>query len=142
MPESVLMDNGGEFMALRQWCDDKGIKIKRSPAYYPQTYGKCENRNRTIKSRLKMRCDMENWDTHLPLVLHQMNSAKHSVTLCSPFEIETGYNGQNPMDPYKTTITQTSVDLPFQNWRSRSCQEPRRNGQNEQISRTLPDNTN
>jgi len=131
MPESVLMDNGGEFMALRQWCDDKGIKVKLSPAYHPQTNGECENRNRTIKSRLKMRCDMENWDTHLPLVLHQMNSAKHSVTLCSPFEIETGYNGENPMDPYKTTITKTSVDFDTIHSRIEANHTKRQNSDND-----------
>jgi hypothetical protein len=40
----------------------------------------------------------ENWDLHLPKIFHQMNSAKHNVTKMSPFEIETGYPGENPSD--------------------------------------------
>jgi len=96
MPTSLLMDNGKEFTALKEACEAKGIRVFCSPAYHPQTNGECENRNRTIKSRLRLMSNFINWDEHLPYVIHQMNSAKHSVTKLTPFEIETGFEGENP----------------------------------------------
>ena len=105
------MDNGGEFQEVRSFCETKGLKTSYSPAYHPQTNGECENRNRTLKSRLKLICQLENWDLYLPEVVHQMNSAKHSVTKMSPFQIETGYPGENPNDRYKVTQERHDVKL-------------------------------
>lgn len=113
LPREVLMDNGGEFKEVKDYCVSKGLKVSLSPAYHPQTNGECENRNRTLKSRLKLACKLENWDLFLPEAIHQMNSAKHSVTKLSPFEIETGYPGENPNDKYK--ITQNRRDVNLQN---------------------------
>ena len=87
------------------------LKVSLSPAYHPQTNGECENRNRTLKSRLKLACKLENWDLFLPEAIHQMNSAKHSVTKVSPFQIETGYPGENPNDKYRTTQNRREVNL-------------------------------
>ena len=101
LPHSVLMDNGCEFSVLRNFCEEKGIRVYRSPAYHPQTNGECENRNRTIKSRLKLLSGFVNWDKHLPYVIHQMNSAKHSVTKLTPFEVEFGFEGESPTDSYR-----------------------------------------
>lgn len=101
LPQKVLMDNGTEFSELRKFCEERGIKVSMSPAYHPQTNGECENRNRTIKSRLRLACDFENWDLHLPKIIHQINSAAHSVTKVSPYQIETGFSGSNNEDKYK-----------------------------------------
>ena len=111
LPREILMDNGGEFQAVKNFCNTKGLKMSLSPAYHPQTNGECENRNRTLKSRLKLICQLENWDIHLPEIIHQMNSAKHSVTKMSPFEIETGYPGENPSDKYKVTQERRDILL-------------------------------
>ena len=105
------MDNGGEFKEVREYCESKGLRVSLSPAYHPQTNGECENRNRTLKSRLKLACKLENWDLFLPEAIHQMNSAKHSVTKVSPFEIETGYPGENPNDKYRTRQNRREVNL-------------------------------
>jgi hypothetical protein len=105
------MDNGCEFSTLRQFCEEKDIRVYRSPAYHPQTNGECENRNRTIKSRLKLLSGFVNWDKHLPYVIHQMNSAKHSVTKLTPFEIEFGFEGENPTDSYRRLPRKQEVNL-------------------------------
>jgi hypothetical protein len=111
LPREILMDNGGEFKDVKEYCESKGLKVSLSPAYHPQTNGECENRNRTLKSRLKLACKLENWDLFLPEAIHQMNSAKHSVTKVSPFQIETGYPGENPNDKYRTTQNRREVNL-------------------------------
>ena len=54
---------------------------------------------------------MENWDLHLPLVIHQMNSADHSVTKYSPFQIETGFRGENINDKYRPPQEKTMIDF-------------------------------
>lgn len=111
LPKSVLMDNGTEFSGLRDFCSTAGIDVKLSPAYHPQTNGEVENRNRTVKSRLRLLCDMENWDLHLPRIIHQINSATHSVTKFSPFQIETGFAGENLGDPYKSDQIKKECDF-------------------------------
>jgi hypothetical protein len=89
-PKSVLFDNGREFMEIRKYCAENGIEVKLAPPRHPQTNGSCENLNRTLKSRLRARCDMKNWDLVLFEVLHEMNASVHSVTKLAPFTIETG----------------------------------------------------
>jgi hypothetical protein len=83
----VLFDNGREFMEIRKYCAEN---VKLAPPRHPQTNGSCENLNRTLKSRLRARCDMKNWDLVLFEVLHEMNASVHSVTKLAPFTIETG----------------------------------------------------
>ena len=117
LPKYVLMDNGSEFSDLKEFCANSGITVNLSPAYHPQTNGEVENRNRTIKSRLRLLCNMENWDQHLARIVHQINSAPHSVTKFSPFQIETGFSGENLSDPYKTT--QIKKDCNFELIRDR-----------------------
>ena len=58
LPREVLMDNGGEFKDVKEYCESKGLRVSLSPAYHPQTNGECENRNRTLKSRLKLACKL------------------------------------------------------------------------------------
>ncbi|CAG5104848.1 Oidioi.mRNA.OKI2018_I69.chr1.g1600.t1.cds [Oikopleura dioica] len=111
LPREILMDNGGEFKAVREFAEEKGLRVRLSPAYHPQTNGEVENRNRTIKSRLKLACGMENWDAWLPTVIHQMNSAQHSVTMASPFEIETGFKGENSNDKYRQRQTRNTINF-------------------------------
>ena len=111
LPKSVLMDNGSEFSALKDFCNTAGISVKLSPAYHPQTNGEVENRNRTVKSRLRLLCNMENWDLHLPRIIHQINSAPHSVLKYSPFQVETGFSGENLGDPYKSEQVKKECDF-------------------------------
>lgn len=40
-----------------------------------------------------------------------MNSAKHRVTKLTPFEIETGFEGENPNDPYRQEQRKNPVDF-------------------------------
>lgn len=131
LPKSVLMDNGTEFSGLKRFCEDHGVNVKLSPAYHPQTNGEVENRNRTIKSRLRLLCDMENWDDHLPRIIHQINSAQHSVTKFSPFQIETGFSGENIADPYKTEQIKQECD--FELIRSRILDNHKSRQKDEEI---------
>ena len=89
-PRMILLDNGSEFSEIRKFCAENEIQLNFAPPRHPQTNGSCENFNRTLKSRLRARCNMENWDLVLFEVLHEINSSVHCVTNMAPFTIETG----------------------------------------------------
>lgn len=89
-PRYMIFDNAPEFSAIKQYCKNNNIKINSSPPRHPSTNGSVENLNRTLKSRLRAKCNFMNWDEVLPEILHEINSSVHSVTKLSPFTIETG----------------------------------------------------
>lgn len=63
----IRCDNGGEFTAksLRNFCDDKGIKIEYTQPYSPQQNGKAERMNRTIYDKARTMLDESNLPRHL-----------------------------------------------------------------------------
>ena len=89
-PASILMDNAREFNKLANFLREKGIEPHYSPPRHPQSNGLVENLNRSIKSRLRARCNLENWDKFLYEVVHDVNSSQHSVVQMSPFAVEFG----------------------------------------------------
>ena len=89
-PRSVLMDNAREFNKLASYLTEKGIEPHYSPPRHPQSNGLIENFNRSLKSRLRARCKLENWDKFLYEVIHDCNSSDHSVVQMSPFAVEFG----------------------------------------------------
>jgi len=90
IPSSVLMDNAKEFNKLASYLKEKGIEPHYSPPRHPQSNGLIENFNRSLKSRLRARCNLENWDQFLYEVIHDCNSSEHSVIQMSPFAVEFG----------------------------------------------------
>ena len=89
-PRYMIFDNAPEFSAIKRYCKNNNIKINSSPPRHPSTNGAVENLNRTLKSRLRAKCNFMNWDEVLSEVLHEINSSVHSVTRLSPFTVETG----------------------------------------------------
>ena len=113
VPKSVLSDNGTEFFAIPEFLKSKGVIHKLSPPYHPQTNGGIEVVNRTIKSRLRAICGMDNWDAYLYQVVHAINGSIHSVSEFSPFQIETGVaEVHNPDDPLFRNYGQR-IDIDF-----------------------------
>ena len=89
-PKFVLMDNAQEFKKLASYIKEKGIEPHFSPPRHPQSNGLVENFNRSLKSRLRAKCNLENWDLFLYEVVHDCNSSEHSVVQMSPFAVEFG----------------------------------------------------
>jgi transposase InsO family protein len=65
LPEELLCDNGtpwsanpGEWTRLEVWLLRHGIWLTHGRAYHPQTQGKEERLNRTLKTELLSRCDL------------------------------------------------------------------------------------
>ena len=98
MPKKIITDNGGEFALIPKLTNEFGIIHTKTPPYHPATNGEIEVMNRTIKSRLYAKCEMNEWSDHIDEVIHQMNSSKSTNTGFSPYQIENGIDGKNPFD--------------------------------------------
>jgi hypothetical protein len=94
VPEKILTDQGTNFEAnlFQQLCQALKIEKLRSNAYHPECNGEVERQNRTLKSMLA--CYVNNnhndWDLFLPSVTFAYNTAVHSTTGKSPFEVVFG----------------------------------------------------
>jgi transposase InsO family protein len=65
LPEELLCDNGtpwsgnpGEWTRIEVWLLRQGVRLKHGRAYHPQTQGKEERLNRTLKTELLARQDL------------------------------------------------------------------------------------
>ena len=98
LPTTVLTDNGTEFAEISDFCNELGIKHSKSAPYHPQTNGAVERMNQTLKQRLFEIEGEATWDTRLPRIVHAINCSRNAVTDISPFQLETGLEGQNLHD--------------------------------------------
>ena len=106
-PTSILTDNGGEFTGLdthplERLCDKYNIRHDRSSPYHPQSNGVVERMNQTLKSKL-FAIQGGSWDSRLQFVTYEINRTPSSASGYSPFMIETGHSGSNPLDKLQTS---------------------------------------
>jgi transposase InsO family protein len=91
IPMSIGSDNGLAFMAEVVQLVAKGLEIiwKLHTAYHPQSSGKVERINRTLKLQLEKRCQETQlqWDQLLPIALLRIRSSPTTQIGLSPFEI-------------------------------------------------------
>jgi len=79
-----------------------------TPPRHPSSNGQVENFNRTLKSRIRARCNYANWDLILQEVLHDINASEHSVTKLCPFTIQSGV--QNPHHIYDSNFRNYRIE--------------------------------
>jgi hypothetical protein len=89
-PKIVVLDNAREHSEIAKFMKNNKIEPHFTPPRHPSSNGQVENFNRTLKSRLRAKCNYENWDLVLQEVLHDINASEHSVTQKSPFFIQSG----------------------------------------------------
>ena len=112
-PKYVVLDNAREHSELAKFMKENDIEPHFTPPRHPASNGQVENYNRTLKSRLRAKCNYENWDLVLQEIVHDMNSAEHSVTKQSPFTIQAGAkNPHNIYDPnFRDFQIETRIDF-------------------------------
>jgi hypothetical protein len=102
LPISIVSDQDtrfdSEFWLALWWLVSTSVHM--GTARHPQTDRQSERTIKTIKQMLKMYLNKAgtNWLQWLPLAEFWYNSAKHSSTGKSPFEIVQGRNPRNPID--------------------------------------------
>ncbi|CAF0905539.1 unnamed protein product [Brachionus calyciflorus] len=87
----IITDQGPNFEAnlLKELCKLLKIEKLRTTAYHPQCNGKVERQNRTLKSIVAkyVNSNHTDWDLYLSSTLFAYNTAVHSSTGKSPYEI-------------------------------------------------------
>jgi transposase InsO family protein len=85
----ILSDQGSNFTStlLKQLYEMLGIKGITTSPYRPQSNGKCERYNGTLKKVLKKLCITyeKDWDEMLPYALFAYRETPHEETGFSPF---------------------------------------------------------
>jgi len=118
-PRMINMDNAQEFKPLAAYFKEKGIEPHFSPPRHPQSNGLVENFNRTLKSRLRARCNLENWDKWLYECIHDINSSQHSVVQMSPFAVEFGVQTAHNINDSSYRTYGEKVEIDFENIREK-----------------------
>lgn len=98
----IQSDQGSEFVneLLKGFNNRLGALCKISSAYHPQSQGKVEKQNGTLKTMLSklVNDSATDWDLLLPPVLLAYRSSKQSSSKLSPYEIMFGRKCTLPMD--------------------------------------------
>ena len=100
LPKMLLTDQGSVFTSklTRAMCEQFGIeKIQTSP-YHPQSDGALERWHACLKSMLKKKGELQEWDRHLKYLLFAYRSTPHCTTGFSPFTLLYGREVRGPLD--------------------------------------------
>ncbi|KAF7690781.1 Gag-Pol polyprotein [Cucumispora dikerogammari] len=88
-------DNGGKFTAniIKIFLRLFGTEDRQGVPYRPQTQGRIERFNRTIKSRIKKFLSLRNtrYIDELDKIVFQYNTYRHKATKPAPFVLFRGY---------------------------------------------------
>ena len=88
-PNVLLTDQGSEFKgtSFREWLHENGVEHRRTSPYHPQSNGRIERFNRTLKSMLKKLINGQRamWEEQLSVALTAYRISTSVVTGFSPF---------------------------------------------------------
>ena len=97
-PETIQCDNGLEFQGkpMKSLIENNNIKIIHGRPCHPQSQGKCERSNQSLRRKIFFACRRKggfNWASDLKQIAHSINtSAKRVLGNMTPFQV---YNGRN-----------------------------------------------
>lgn len=109
-PKRLLTDNHRQFKnaSLDAVCHAYGCFKSYCSKYYPQGDGHVERFMRNLNDTLSILCDgtLEEWDVYIPSTQWAYNTTTHSVTGCTPFEVN---HARLPSTPYEVTYEERAV---------------------------------
>lgn len=95
IPKTILTDQGTDFTSnlLKEVTKLFQIKHLMSSAYHPQTNGALERSHSTLKDYLKhyINDNQTDWDEYLKFAMFSYNTAIHSSTKFTPYELLFGH---------------------------------------------------
>jgi transposase InsO family protein len=101
VPSKLLPDQGRNFEAdlMKQVFSLLGVRKLRTSPYHPQTDGKVERMDRTLKGILTAYVNKDHnvWDDHLRLALFAYRYSVHSSSGVSPFKAIYGREATTPL---------------------------------------------
>jgi len=127
IPYKLRSDNGSAFIdsKWRKYANKLGIKLDYSPAYHPQSNGRIERANRSIKEAIQRKLasnnsnDKRDWFDVLDIVIHGLNtsvSAALGGTL-TPFEF---IYGRKPRSILDNKFELSTEELALDQWLDRT----------------------
>ena len=149
IPDSILTDQGKNFQSelmTELWELLDTNKLRTSP-YHPETDGVTERFNRTLKQMLAcyVNENQTDWDLYLDNLQYAYNSAIHSTTKFSPFELFFGRLPKLPIDlchhglpQFDTSYHTVGEDMPFELVKDEYAYRVRRHF--EKIFKTVAEN--
>lgn len=112
IPDTILSDQGSNYQSqlLAEIYELLDVHKVRTSPYHPQCDGITERFNRTIQSMLTsfVNDNQKNWCTLLPSLAFAYNTAVHSSTKATPFEL---MYGRNPKVPVDLIFSQLKLEL-------------------------------
>ncbi len=115
-PEVIITDQGTEFKGIEfaQWLAGMGIEHRRTTPYHPQSNGRVERFNGTLKRILKklINGDRADWEDRLGTALTAYRISTSTVTGQSPFMLRYAH-------PPRYPLTRLMEDDPSRNFNNR-----------------------
>ena len=92
VPEVMVTDQGSEFKGkdFAEWLKGMGIEHRRTTPYHPQSNGKTERFNKTLKTMLKRLINGQraHWEDQLGVALYAYRISTSTVTGHTPFMLQ------------------------------------------------------
>ena len=104
IPDVIVVDNGSGVMdnQLNEHINSAmGSHISKTSSYHPCANGQVERLNKVLKDGIAKSLqskDHQNWDRHLPAIVHAYNIGVNSTTGYSPFFLNYGRECTTPLD--------------------------------------------
>ena len=102
IPDQILSDRGTNFQSilLNELLELLDMHKLNSSPFFPSCNGQVERMNRSIAAMLTNYCNdnKTDWDNFLPLIQLAYNSAVHTTTQYTPFELQYGRSPRLPLD--------------------------------------------
>lgn len=113
VPDSILSDQGKNFQSnlLNELWELLDVHKLRTTPYHPECDGLSERFNRTLKTMITAFVtddQQDTWDQYLPMLAFAYNTAVHSSTNTTPFEM---IYGRQPKIPIDIFCEEKKVDL-------------------------------
>ena len=118
IPDQILTDQGANFQAdmLQHVYDLLDIYKTRTTPYHPQADGGSEVFIRQFKQMItcfiEQTDNQKDWDEKIPFLVYAYNTATHTTTCFSPFELFMGRSQKLPIDLFDDTVIK---DIPSNN---------------------------